>query len=48
MARKIYKNILITESLYNRLREHVENSQGRYVSMSEVVREAIWKFLKLI
>ncbi len=34
------------EELYNRVREHAEASEGRYVSISEVVRKALWKFLQ--
>jgi Arc/MetJ-type ribon-helix-helix transcriptional regulator len=40
-----YRSLIITEPLHKRLKQHVEDSQGRYVSVSEVVREAIWKFL---
>ena len=40
-----YRGLVIPESLYKRLKQHVENSNGRYVSVSEVVREAIWGLL---
>ncbi len=45
MPKKNYKSIVIPEVLYNRIKKHVENSGGRYVSISEVVRKAVWKFL---
>jgi len=45
MARKRYRSVVIPESLYNRVKDLVESSEGRYVSVSEVVREAIWKLL---
>ena len=45
MPRTGYKSIVIPEVLYNRIKRHVENSKGRYVSISEVVRKAVWKFL---
>jgi len=45
MPRREYSGIVIPEVLYNRIKQHVENSKGRYVSISEVVRKAVWKFL---
>ena len=45
MPRKNYKSLVIPEALYKKLQKHVENSGGRYVSISEVVREAVWKLL---
>ena len=38
--------MMIPEELYLRIKKHVEDSEGRYVTISEVVREAVWKFLK--
>ena len=46
MPRTGYKNVTLPEVLYERLKQHVKNSQGRYVFISEVVREAIWEYLK--
>ena len=46
MARKAYKSIVIPETLYEKIITHVERSGGRYISISEVVREAVWSFLK--
>ena len=45
MATK-YKATVITAELYDKVREFVRNSNGRYVSITEVVREALWIFLK--
>jgi len=45
MVRKKYRSVIIPEILYNRVKDLVESSEGRYVSVSEVVREAIWKLL---
>ena len=41
-----YRSLNIPESLYKRLKQYMENSNGRYVSVSEVVREAVWSLLK--
>jgi len=46
MSRRGYRSVIIPESLYKRLKQHVENSNGRYVTISEVVREAIWRLLQ--
>ena len=46
MPNKGYKLTVIPESLYLQLRQYVENSEGRYVSVAEVVRKALWKFLQ--
>ncbi len=46
MSRKAYKPVVIPEILYEKIKTHVEQSEGRYVSISEVVREAVWSFLK--
>lgn len=46
MPRKGYRALAIPESLYEQVRQHVENSGGRYVSIAEFVRRAIWEFLQ--
>jgi len=46
MSRTGYRSLTIPETLYKQLKQYVETSQGRYVSVSEVVREAIWGHLK--
>lgn len=46
MPRRGYKSLVIPESLYQRIQQFIEKSQGRYISVSEVVRAAVWVFLK--
>ncbi len=46
MTKQGYKSLVIPESLYKQLVQYVENSQGRYVSVSEVVRKATWDLLQ--
>lgn len=46
MSGKNYSSVVIPSRLYEKIKAHVEQSEGRYVSISEVVREAIWSFLK--
>ena len=46
MPRRGYRSLVIPENLYKQLKQHVDNSNGRYVSISEVVREAIWRLLQ--
>ncbi len=46
MPRKSYKSVVIPETLYEKIETHVEQSKGRYITISEVVREAVWGFLK--
>ncbi len=46
MSRKSYKSVVIPETLYEKIISHVEQSEGRYITISEVVREAVWNFLK--
>ncbi len=45
MPKKRFSSIVIPAVLHEKLKKFVENSGGRYVSLSEVVREAVWKFL---
>jgi len=45
MPRSGYRSLVIPESLYKQIKQHVDASEGRYVSISEVVREAVWNFL---
>ena len=45
MPKRGWRSVTIPESLYKRLKQLVEDSQGRYVSIAEVAREAIWKYL---
>ena len=46
MSRSNYKSLTIPEGLYHELEKFVENSGGYYVSISEVVREALRQYLK--
>ena len=41
-----YSAVVITKELYDKVKTLIDNSEGRYVSISEVVREAVWKFLQ--
>jgi Arc/MetJ-type ribon-helix-helix transcriptional regulator len=45
MPRNGFRSLVIPETLYLRIKKHVDTSDGRYVSISEVVREAVWKLL---
>jgi len=45
MPRNGYRSLVIPESLYRQIKQRVDESEGRYVSISEVVREAVWNFL---
>ena len=46
MPRKGYRSLVIPERLYAQLKHYVDHSNGRYVSVAEVVRKAIWNFIK--
>ncbi len=46
MPKKGYRVTVIPEGLYERLRQYVKDSKGRYVSISEVVRKAVGEFLQ--
>ena len=46
MPRSGYRSLTIPEGLYRELEKYVELSNGSYVSISEVVREAIRDYLK--
>ncbi|UCH01519.1 MAG: hypothetical protein JSV20_06560 [Candidatus Bathyarchaeota archaeon] len=46
MPKKGYKSLTIPEGLYKELENYVIQSNGRYVSISEVVREALRNYLK--
>jgi len=45
LVRKGYRNLSIPEQLFVELQQFVEKSKGRYVSVAEVVRDAIREFL---
>ncbi len=46
MPRRGYKSLTIPEGLYKELEKYIEKSNGSYVSISEVVREALREYLK--
>jgi Arc/MetJ-type ribon-helix-helix transcriptional regulator len=46
MSRNGFKSLTIPEGLYLDLEKFVEQSNGSYVSISEVVREALRDYLK--
>ncbi len=46
MSRRGYRSLTIPEGLYKKLEKYVEQSKGSYVSISEVVREALREYLK--
>ena len=47
MSRRNYKNLTIPEGLYRELEKFVANSRGYYVSILEVVREALRQYLQI-
>jgi len=46
LVRKGYRNLSIPEQLFIELQNFVKQSEGKYVSVAEVVREAIREFLE--
>jgi Arc/MetJ-type ribon-helix-helix transcriptional regulator len=46
MSRKNYRSLTLPEGLYKELEKYIERSNGSYVSVSEVVREALRDYLK--
>jgi Arc/MetJ-type ribon-helix-helix transcriptional regulator len=46
MSRSGYKSLTIPEGLYRELERFVKESQGHYVSVAEVVREALRQYLQ--
>jgi len=46
MSRKEYRSLVIPEGLYEKLEKYILRSNGGYVSISEVVREALREYLK--
>jgi Arc/MetJ-type ribon-helix-helix transcriptional regulator len=45
MPKREYKYIVIPATLHKKVKEHVDASEGRFVSVSEVVRRALWEHL---
>lgn len=46
MSKRSYKSLTIPDGLYRELEKFVQDSGGYYVSISEVVREAVRDYLK--
>lgn len=46
MPRVKYRSILIPHGLYDELDKYLNDSKGHYVTVSEIVREALRDFLK--
>jgi len=46
MSRKDYRSITLPEGLYLELEKFVDRSNGYYVSIAEVVREALRDYLR--
>jgi len=45
LVRKGYRNLSVPNQLYEELERFADESKGRYVSVAEVVREAVREFL---
>jgi len=45
LVRKGYRNLSVPDPLYMELERFVTDSRGRYVSVAEVVRDAVREFL---
>jgi Arc/MetJ-type ribon-helix-helix transcriptional regulator len=46
MSKNIFHGITLPTGLYQQLENYVDQSNGYYVSVTEVVREALRDFLK--
>ena len=46
MPRTGYRSLTIPEGLYNELEKYFNKSNGTYVTMSEIIREALREYLK--
>jgi Arc/MetJ-type ribon-helix-helix transcriptional regulator len=46
MSRRGYRSLTIPEGLYKKIEKYIDKSNGSYVSISEVVREALREYLK--
>jgi metal-responsive CopG/Arc/MetJ family transcriptional regulator len=46
MSRRNYKSLTIPEGLYHELEKFVADSGGYYISVSEMVRQALRQYLK--
>lgn len=46
MSRRKYRSLTLPEGLYRELEKYIEKTNGIYVTISEVVREALREYLK--
>lgn len=46
MPRKEYRSLTIPEGLSKQIEKYIDKSNGSYITLSEVVREALREFLK--
>jgi Arc/MetJ-type ribon-helix-helix transcriptional regulator len=46
MPRRKYRSLILPEGLYKELEKYIEQTNGMYVTISEVVREALREYLK--
>jgi Arc/MetJ-type ribon-helix-helix transcriptional regulator len=46
MPRNGYRSLTIPEGLYHEIEKYIDKSNGSYVSISEVVREALREYIK--
>jgi Arc/MetJ-type ribon-helix-helix transcriptional regulator len=46
MTRRGYRSVAIPASLYQNIERFIEESNGRYITVTEVVREALRTYLR--
>jgi Arc/MetJ-type ribon-helix-helix transcriptional regulator len=46
MPRRGYRSLTIPQGLYKEIEKYIDKSNGSYVSISEVVREALREYIK--
>jgi metal-responsive CopG/Arc/MetJ family transcriptional regulator len=46
MSRNKYRSITLPEGLYQELEKYLKASKGHYITVSEIVREALRDFFK--
>jgi metal-responsive CopG/Arc/MetJ family transcriptional regulator len=46
MTRNNYRSITLPEGLYHELEKYLKASKGHYITVSEIVREALRDFFK--
>ena len=48
MTRRGYRSVTIPASLYQNIERFVKESHGRYITVTEVVREALRAYLRQV